>query len=159
MQLMEMGAEVARRRRELQLSQAQLARLAGLSRLTINQFETGKINDLGASKLITLLGVLGLNLEVAPQMNRGGLFKATVSANVSHRDALTAQELETALASGTIPPGRDSQLSVFLDEVPVSTVVKAVEETAQHTGTQPKQIWKHLAAWSRDLHLYRQVWG
>ncbi len=159
MQLYEIGAEIARRREQLQLSQAQLARMAGLSRLTINQLEAGKVSDLGASKLINLLSVIGLNLTVTPQENRGGLFKATVSANVSHLHELTPHDLETALASGTMPPGRESQLAVILDEVPVATVVKAVEEAAQHTGIRAKRIWKHLGVWSRELHLYRRVWG
>lgn len=142
----------------MQLSQAQLAKLAGLSRLTINQLEAGKMKDLGASKLITLLAVLGLNLDIVPQANRSGLFKAAVSANVSYHNSFTPHDLESALASGTIPPGCESQFSVILDEVPVSIVVKAVEEAAAHTGMRPKQMWKHLANWSRDLRLYRRVW-
>jgi transcriptional regulator with XRE-family HTH domain len=158
MQLLEIGKAVARRRAELQLSQAQLAKLAGLSRLTINHLEAGKMKDLGASKLINLLAVLGLNLDIVPQANRSGLFKAAVSANVSYRNTLTPEDLENALASGTIPPGCESHLSVILDEVPVPIVVKAVEEAAAHTGMRPKQMWKHLATWSRELHLYRQVW-
>ena len=158
MQLNEIGRAVGQRRAELQLSQAQLAKLTGLSRLTINELESGKIKDLGISKIIVLLNVLGVNLDLTPQHNRAGLLKATVGTNVSTRSVLTTQALETALASGSIPPGHASQVAVLLDEVPISIVVKAVEEAAAHTGTRPKQIWKHLAIWSRDLQLYRQVW-
>lgn len=52
MQLYEIGQAVAKRRTELDLTQAQLARLAGLSRLTVNQLENGKLTDLGVNKLI-----------------------------------------------------------------------------------------------------------
>lgn len=159
MQLYEIGREVAQRRAELQLTQAQLAKLAGLSRFTINQLETGKIHDLGISKLITLLSVLGMELTTQAQPNRRGLFKATISANVSYQKELTEERLADALASGTLPTGLESQVSTLLDEAPLPMVVKAVEEVAARTGVRPKQIWKHLANWSRDLHLYRGVWG
>ncbi|SIT64913.1 MULTISPECIES: helix-turn-helix domain-containing protein [Burkholderiaceae] len=41
MQFYEIGWAVAKRRTKLDLTQAQLARLAGLSRFTVNQLETG----------------------------------------------------------------------------------------------------------------------
>lgn len=158
MQLHEIGQQVAQRRAELQLSQAQLAKLAGLSRLTINQLESGHLKDLGVAKLINLLNVLGIELKTEALPNRRGLFKATVAANVSYQKILTQERLAEALATGSIPPGYEAQVSAILDEAPLPVVVKAVEETASQTGVRPKRIWKHLANWSRDLHLYRQVW-
>lgn len=158
MQLYEIGQHVAQRRTELQLSQAQLAKLAGLSRLTINQLESGRLKDLGVAKLLHLLNVLGLDLTLQAQPNRRGLFKATVAANVSYQQELTQERLADALATGTIPAGCEAQVSAILDEAPLPVVIKAVEEAASQTGVRPKRIWKHLANWSRDLHLYRQVW-
>ncbi|WP_254596350.1 hypothetical protein [Burkholderia pseudomultivorans] len=64
-----------------------------------------------------------------------------------------------ALASGEIPAGYEAQLSVILDEVPLPVVVKAAKEAAERSGTPLRAIWKNLAAWSRDLHLYREVWA
>jgi transcriptional regulator with XRE-family HTH domain len=158
MQLYEIGQQVAQRRTELQLSQAQLAKLSGLSRLTINQLESGRLKDLGVAKLMHLLNVLGIELKAEAQSNRRGLFKATVSANVSYQKELTQEGLAEALATGAIPPGFEAQVSAILDEAPLPVVVKAVEEAASQTGVRPKRIWKNLANWSRDLHLYRQVW-
>jgi transcriptional regulator with XRE-family HTH domain len=159
MQLYEIGGEIAKRRLELQLTQEQLAKLAGLSRLTINQLESGKVQDLGVNKLIPLLSVLGLELNTQPRHSGTGLFKATVSANVSYEKDLTPEQLARALATGEIPHGFESQLSTILDETPLPIVVKAVEEASSRTGVQPKKMWKHLADWSRSLHLYRRVWG
>ncbi|KWB76309.1 helix-turn-helix domain-containing protein [Burkholderia ubonensis] len=159
MQLYEIGQAVAKRRAELDLTQAQLAKLAGLSRFTVNQLETGKVKDLGINKLIPLLSVLGIELTTQPRPDQKGLYKATVSANVSYKGDLTERLLADALATGRIPQGYESQLSVVLDEVPVSVVVKAAEEVATRSGTPLRQIWKHLAAWSKDLHLYRGIWG
>ncbi|KVD26938.1 XRE family transcriptional regulator [Burkholderia ubonensis] len=159
MQLYEIGQAVAKRRAELDLTQAQLAKLAGLSRFTVNQLETGKVKDLGINKLIPLLSVLGIELTTRRRPDQKGLYKATVSANVSYKGDLTERLLADALATGRIPEGYESQLSVVLDEVPVSVVVKAAEEVATRSGTPLRQIWKHLAAWSKDLHLYRGIWG
>nr|WP_269138058.1 helix-turn-helix domain-containing protein [Burkholderia pseudomultivorans] len=159
MQLHEIGQAVAKRRAELDLTQAQLAKLAGLSRLTVNQLESGKVKDLGINKLIPLLGVLGIELTTQPRPAQNGLYKAVISANVSYDGELTERLLADALASGEIPAGYEAQLSVILDEVPLPVVVKAAEEAAERSGTPLRAIWKNLAAWSRDLHLYREVWA
>ncbi|WP_321841133.1 helix-turn-helix transcriptional regulator [Paraburkholderia bannensis] len=158
MQLYEIGHAVAKRRAQLDLTQAQLARLSGLSRLTVNQLESGKLKDLGINKLIALLGVLGLELSASERAPQRGLYKAAVSANVSYDGHLTERQLAKALASGQIPEGCESQISTILDEVPVPVVVKAVEEASHSSGTPAREIWKHLAAWSKALHLYRGVW-
>jgi transcriptional regulator with XRE-family HTH domain len=55
MNLTEIGQRIRDRREELGLSQDRLAKLGGLSRVTINQLETGSIGDLGVSKLLNLL--------------------------------------------------------------------------------------------------------
>jgi transcriptional regulator with XRE-family HTH domain len=159
MQLNEIGQAVAARRTELQLTQAQLAKLAGLSRLTINQLESGKVKDLGVNKLIPLLSILGLELNASMRPEQNGLYKATVSANVSYKGELTERVLADALASGQIPEGYESQVSVLLDEVPVPVVVKAAQEAAERSGTPLRAIWKHLESWSKNLHAYREVWS
>ena len=82
-----------------------------------------------------------------------------MSANVSYKGHLTERLLTDALATGRIPAGYESQISVILDEVPVPVVVKAVEEASRSSGIPLRQIWKNLAAWSKDLHLYREVWA
>lgn len=158
MHLHEIGQAVSCRRASLQLTQGQLAKLAGLSRLTINQLEAGKLKDLGVMKLFTLLQVLGLDVSLQEKQNQRGLFKAMVAANVSYRQTVTEEELADVLASGELPRELESPVSALLDEAPLPTVVSAVEEASARRGVPPKQVWKHLAHWSRDLHLYRHVW-
>lgn len=158
MRLHEIGHVVAQRRAELQLTQAQLAKLAGLSRLTINQLEAGKLKDLGVTKLLALLSVLGFDFSLQERKSDRGLFKAMVAANISYRQSVTEDELADAFASGELPRRLESPVSAILDEAPVPTVVSAVEEAAARRGVPPKRVWKHLAHWSRDLRLYRQVW-
>jgi transcriptional regulator with XRE-family HTH domain len=119
MQLYEIGQSVARRRAELDLTQAQLAKLSGLSRFTVNQLETGKVKDLGINKLIPLLTVLGIELTASPRPEQKGLIRASVGANVSYKGKLTEARLARAFATGNIPAGYEPQVSVILDEVPV----------------------------------------
>ncbi|MBN3799072.1 MULTISPECIES: helix-turn-helix domain-containing protein [Burkholderia] len=158
MQLYEIGQAVAKRRAELDLTQARLARLAGLSRLTVNQLENGKLKDLGVNKLIPLLGLLGIELMTRPRPAQRGLYKAVIGANVSHKSELTERLLVDAFASGQIPAGYEAHFAVILDEVPLPVVVKAAEEAAQRSGTPLRAIWKNLVKWSKALHLYREVW-
>ena len=67
MNLREIGLRVRDRRIALGLSQQRLARLSGLSRATINQLETGRLEDLGVAKLTALMDLVGLHLETAEQ--------------------------------------------------------------------------------------------
>ena len=57
------GKEVYARRQALGLTQTRLAKLAGLSRQTVQRLEAGTINDLGFQRLVRLLGVLGLSFD------------------------------------------------------------------------------------------------
>lgn len=60
------GAQVAKRRKQLKLSQTALARKAGLSRATLDALENGRSGELGFSKLTKLLAALGLELNLQP---------------------------------------------------------------------------------------------
>lgn len=61
----ELGAAVARRRQELGLKQRTVALRAGLSPESLSRFERGRSTELGSRKLLSLLAVLGLELEFA----------------------------------------------------------------------------------------------
>jgi transcriptional regulator with XRE-family HTH domain len=64
--LADFGSQIAHARKEKSLTQVQLARLAGLSRATVDALENARTTDTGASRLIRILGVLGLELVVRP---------------------------------------------------------------------------------------------
>jgi transcriptional regulator with XRE-family HTH domain len=66
MTLAELGAEVARVRREIRLSQTDLARAAGVSRQSVSLLERGAITDLGVQKVMRVLDALDLELVVRP---------------------------------------------------------------------------------------------
>ena len=62
--LISIGQQIAERRKKLKLSQAALARKAGISRATVEALENARADELGFSKLTKLLAVLGLELKL-----------------------------------------------------------------------------------------------
>lgn len=65
-----LGEAVAARRRELRISQAELARRSGLSRATVVALESGRLRELGFNKVTTLLGVLAFELRISTANER-----------------------------------------------------------------------------------------
>ncbi|MDQ7743217.1 helix-turn-helix transcriptional regulator [Hydrogenophaga pseudoflava] len=160
MNLADIGQLVQARREALGLSQARLARLAGLSRATINQLENGSLVDLGAAKLLALLNLLGLDLAAQPRASQAhALALLSQTASVSYRQALQPGALADALVAGTLPPALVPQVSTLLDEAPLPLIVAGVAEVAERTHTPPKRLWKHLTAWAQALQSPRTAWA
>lgn len=160
LRLYEIGRMVRQRREDLGLSQARLARLAGLSRATINQLETGTIVDLGVSKLAHLLDLLGLSLRAENQTSKGGgLQTISQTSSVSYKQSLTPKLLAAALASGELPTQWMPHVSTMLDEAPAKFIVSAVEEAAGSQGVPAKVVWQHLLRWAHELKSPRSAWA
>jgi len=62
----DLGAGIRLARKEKRLTQAQLAEMAGISRKTLGQIETGSVAEIGIRKVARLLEVLGLELTMRP---------------------------------------------------------------------------------------------
>lgn len=62
--LLEIGEEIRKKRKQQKLSQAEVAKLLGMSRTTISQIEAGIVQEIGVRKLMRLLALLGLELRV-----------------------------------------------------------------------------------------------
>src|SRR5262245_59024010 len=62
--LISIGTKIAERRKTFNLSQAELAHKAGVSRATIDALENGRAGELGFSKVTRLLAALGLELTL-----------------------------------------------------------------------------------------------
>lgn len=157
MQLAEIGALVRSRRDELGLSQERLAHFSGLSRVTINQLERGTLKDLGIAKLIALTSILGIALSATLKPARSnGLFMASVTSGVSHRERLDERLLSGALGCGVVPAGFRPQIASLINEAPLEILVKAVEESARKERVAPKKIWGHIHQWARELQSPRR---
>ena len=64
------GIQIAARRKDLGLSQAVLAKQARMSRATLDALENGRLGELGLSKILRLLAVLGLELNLQEAAGR-----------------------------------------------------------------------------------------
>jgi transcriptional regulator with XRE-family HTH domain len=68
--LVSIGRQVTERRKDLKLTQAELAKKGGISRATLDALENGRAGELGFSKVTRLLAALGLELTVQPASSR-----------------------------------------------------------------------------------------
>ena len=64
--MMDLGNRMRLARKEKKLTQAQLAGMAGISRKTLGEIETGTVVDVGIRKVERVLDLLGLELTVRP---------------------------------------------------------------------------------------------
>ena len=69
----EFGQLLANRRKELGLKQKELAASAGVPGASLSRLENGRLPEFGLRKLISLLTVLGLELDVRPAGTAGNL--------------------------------------------------------------------------------------
>jgi transcriptional regulator with XRE-family HTH domain len=70
MQLAELGPLLKQARKNVGLSQEQLAAPLGMSRATISALESGRCQEIGFTKLAALLDSVGLNLTAVPRASR-----------------------------------------------------------------------------------------
>ncbi|TFW09465.1 XRE family transcriptional regulator [Oxalobacteraceae bacterium OM1] len=163
MTIQRIGKEVHDRRQAVGLTQARLAKLADLSRQTVQRLEAGTIQDLSFQRLAKLLSVLGLSFDApstAARKNKRGLWMAAKTSSVSYRRELGSEQLERALTSGQVPSGLESNLLHFLDEAPVEIVVMAVEEAAQRQSDNPAKVWANVARLAKALGANRSdLWA
>jgi transcriptional regulator with XRE-family HTH domain len=158
MRAQELGYAIRRRRIERDLTQAQLAAAAGLSRTTLNQLETGLFTDLGVRKLQAILDQLGLTLSIreAPRASRPDFIRmACTTASVSYKSALTEDELVRSLISGKVPPGKRPHLRALLDEATTSLLKGLVRETSR--WTKPGRVKKNIARIAREVGASRRI--
>ena len=157
-----LGAAVRARRESLGLSQARLATLSELSRVTINELENGQLAELGIGRVMRLLENLGFSLELALKRSatekpaRRALMTAARTASVSYRNELPPIALATALRTGNIPREYRAHFATLLDEAPIPVVIRAVEES--FATNVPRSTWRHIAKWAVDLKSTRTVW-
>ncbi|NDP41838.1 MAG: helix-turn-helix domain-containing protein [Aromatoleum sp.] len=152
MRLQEFGYAIRRARVARGLTQAELARTAGLSRVTLNRLEMGTFPDLGARKLQALLENVGLTLAIqpAPRSRRSDYIRlASTTASVSFKEPLTEAELIRILLSGKVPRGRTPHLRLLLEEASPSMRKGLLREVSR--WSKPGKLEKNLATIARDV--------
>src|SRR5450631_3354006 len=159
MNIKDIGLLVGKARASLGLSQDELAKFSGLSRVTINELENGALAELGVTKLAAVVSVLGLNLSAtAGKEKKSGLSMAAVTASVSYKESMPPGALMKALVSGVYPPKFLPHIATLLDEAPIQLLVPAVKEASEKSGVAPKKIWQHLKHWASEMQSPRSLW-
>jgi transcriptional regulator with XRE-family HTH domain len=157
MNLCEIGKKIQSERKEAGLLQEQLARLAGLSRVTVNQLENGTLNDIGYTKLNCILDILGMTMEMNPkQKMQNALAVAARTISTSYKDIITAEVLAQIFRSGIAPKRYHAHLMTLLDETPLPLVLKAVQQAAT-IDAPTKKILRNLHNWSQEWQTHRTV--
>ena len=107
----ELSTLVKQRRAEMGISQERLAQLAGLSRATVNELETGRIANLSLTRAERLANVLGYGLGLTGMQrskDAGGkaeaLRTAALTASVSYENSMTHETLSKDLLKGAVAP-------------------------------------------------------
>lgn len=158
MNLAELGSQIQAKRIQAGFSQNQLAKLSGLSRVTINKLENGKLTDLGYAKLKIILDLVGLHVNThSTAGSSSALMIAARNISTSYKEVVTATQLTDMLRTGEAPERFHAHMMALLDETPLPIVVRAIAEAA--TPQAPaQQIMKHLSRWAGDWKTNRQVW-
>jgi transcriptional regulator with XRE-family HTH domain len=152
MRLQEIGYEIRRARIGRGLTQAALAKATGLSRVTLNQLETGVFPDLGAKKLQALLEELGLTLAIQPakRASRSDYVRvAATTASVSFKQPLGEDELILALLTGKVPPGKRPHFRLLFDESAPSLMRGLIAEVSR--WSKPGRVEKNLVKLAHDI--------
>lgn len=161
MNIQSLGILIKSQREALGITQAKLASLTQTSRTTINELETGKIKELGASKVFMVMEILGLSLNINGQQQADDkkiLKQMTNSANVSYKNTLTPSAFSKALLTGRIPTGFEGNLLYFFDEAPYSEVNRAIFAVAQQKKVPPKTIRRIAKRMAQEMKSPREIW-
>ncbi len=151
MYIPQLAEQLRKSRQEAGLTQEALARLAGVSRVTVNQLENGALPELGCRKLFALLSAVGMELAVVPKATgeRDYLKLACASANVSYKISLKPDELARALLSGKIPAARRSHLRAVFDEAPEPVFEGLLSQV--EAWSKPDRVRKNVQALAAQL--------
>lgn len=162
----EIGSAVRTRRSDMGLTQARVAELCGLLPTTVEQLENGSIEKLDWAVAIRITAQLGLNIHISNprptrrQMDRvkSALDAAAITASVSYRNSIKAEDLRAAFLTATTPPDYAPHVHTFLDEAPVSQIAGVVEQLHHENNVSRINMWENMRKMAAAAHLLREIW-
>lgn len=163
----ELAKAVRARRTDIGLTQSALAKLSGLSRATVNQLESGLINDLSLSRTERLLSSIGLSMQVAGSGQRNpktmrktpALDLASQTASVSYRTPLSTRQLKQSLMTGHVPLEFQPHMHALLDEASVPLLAAVVEQVYEESSVEHQVTWTRMRCLAVDLKSKRELWN
>ena len=157
----ELATAVRRRRQDMGLSQHQLADLVELSRVTVNELETGKLKDLSSNRIERLANELGFAVGLVGTRRpkgKGALEAAARIASVPYAAELPASVLLESIKDGAIAPGYIPHLRTLLQEAPVAILADVADELEQSHKIPKPDTWKRLRMLATVLKCNRRLW-
>lgn len=135
---------------ESDLERARLQRQAIEGRLSVLQLSLAQAvylaNAGAADDSLSILRVLGLDVStLQPLASRPWVDMAARTSSVSYRGRLPTDVLRAMLLTGETSDPWCAHLCYLLDEAPLSLLVLAIEETAQHHGVPMELLWRNLS--------------
>ncbi len=162
--LNELSSTVKRQRSDMGLSQERLAELAGLSRATINDLETGKLTNLSLTRAERLANTLGFGLGVTGTRKAKSDAEAAIaletaarSGSISYNETIPVETLRHALVTGVIPPNYIPQLRALLDEAPLTVLSAAVAQIELESEVPRKATWQRMRQLARATACTRGI--
>lgn len=163
--LHELSSMVKRQRSEMGLSQERLAELAGLSRATINELETGKLTNLSLTRAERLANTLGFGLGVTGTRKAksdgdtaSAMETAARSGSISYSETIPPETLRHALVTGVIPPNHIPQLRALLDEAPLTVLSAAVAQIELENNVPRRATWQRMRQLATATACTRGIW-
>jgi transcriptional regulator with XRE-family HTH domain len=101
MDIAKRGAEIQRRRKELKLSQEEVAQKIGVTRVTISNWENGVTQDIDFVKAANLALLLDLDLDImvsdATSLSHGNIIRAKEPSPSPYQGGISERALRLAL--------------------------------------------------------------
>ncbi|MDB5857603.1 MAG: transcriptional regulator, family [Ramlibacter sp.] len=159
--LTELGTAVRQRRRDMGLSQQQLADLVELSRATVNELETGKLKDLSANRIERLANELGFAVGLVGTRrtkDKSALESAARIASVPYTAELPPSLLSDSIKDGAVPPAYIPHLRTLLQEAPIAVLADIADELQQLHDVPRSDSWKRMRLLAGVLKCNRRIW-
>ena len=143
------------------LTQQQLADLVELSRATVNDLETGKLKNLGSTRIERVANELGFAVGLVGTRrpkDKGALEAAARLASVPYTNALPPGILLESLRDGVVPPGYIPHLRTLLQEAPVAVLADVADELHRLHQVPRPDTWKRMRILAGVLKGHRRLW-
>jgi transcriptional regulator with XRE-family HTH domain len=159
MDIIQIGQKVKEKRESIKLTQAQLASLSKVSRMTINALENGHLKEIGITKLLSIIELLDMTLDFKDHpSSKDTLIQLTQSANVSYKEILTPTIFKNALMAARMPKKYIGNMMYFFDEAPEGMVHKTIHAIAALEKVSPSIIKNNAKKMAQEIKSPRAMW-
>lgn len=157
----EVGTAIKKRRREIGLTQAALARLTETTPLFAYNLENGRIDD--SALIAEYLDVLGIRKRLSDraaetQPTESALKRACRFANGDTVTAIHPADLKTALITGTVTPNHVEGIKSLFDDWPLALIADVIDSLETSDQIEPSAVWATANELADRLECKQPIW-